>query len=111
MYWCKDCNDEFCSRLNLQFPAGKTGTPFYICELCNANFTSAVKLRVHVTHFHWRQKPYSCDQCTDDPASNNDVQQVPYECLICKHSFPSHSYVKQLMNVLYVNIVFHLMVM
>ncbi|PNF34730.1 hypothetical protein B7P43_G05490, partial [Cryptotermes secundus] len=75
MYWCKDCNDEFCSQLNLQLPAEKNGTPFYVCELCNANFTSAVKLRVHVTHFHWRQKPYSCDRCTDVSASSDDVEQ------------------------------------
>jgi hypothetical protein len=95
VYWCKDCNYEFCSRLNLQLSAENSGTPVYVCELCNINLTSAGKLRGHVTRFHWRQKPYSCDQCADVTTSNDDVQQTPYECFVCKHRFSSYAYLKQ----------------
>jgi hypothetical protein len=94
MYWCTDCNYEFCHRVNLQLPAGKNKKRFYVCELCNANFSNAVKLREHVTHFHWRQKPYSCDRCTVVAASNSDVQQTPKKCLVCKHGFASYAYLK-----------------
>jgi uncharacterized Zn-finger protein len=95
MYWCKDCNYEFCSRLNFQFPTGKNGTRFYVCELCNATFTSAGKLRGHITNFHWRQKPYACDKCADVTVSNEDDQQVPYRCLVCKHRLSCYGYLKQ----------------
>jgi KRAB domain-containing zinc finger protein len=95
VYWCKDCNYEFCSRLNLQLSAGNIGTPAYVCELCGISVSSAGKLRGHVTRFHWRQKPYSCDQCADVTASCDDVQQMPYECLVCKLSFTAYVYLKQ----------------
>jgi DNA-directed RNA polymerase subunit RPC12/RpoP len=85
MHWCKDCHYEFCSRLNLQLPAGNSGTSVYICEICKSNFSNVVQLRTHITRFHWRQKPYSCDQCIGVAASNSDVQQMPNKCLVCEH--------------------------
>lgn len=94
IFWCEDCNREFCSRLNLQFPTKTEVMSSYACEVCHIKFTRPGHLRQHVAQWHWRQKPYSCDRCAEGSSSYDKFPQMAQQCPVCKHNFTSYDYLR-----------------
>jgi len=94
IFWCEECNREFCSRLNLQLPTDTEVISSYACEVCHVKFTRPGHLRQHVAQWHWRQKPYSCNRCAEGTASCDKFPQTAQQCPVCKHNFASYDYLR-----------------
>lgn len=94
IFWCEDCNDQFCSRLNLQLPTETEVTSSYACEICQLKFMKPGHLRQHVAQWHWKQKPYSCNQCAEGSSSCDKFPQMAQQCPVCKHNFASYDYLR-----------------
>lgn len=67
VHTCETCRETFNTKLGLMAHSlnhvEREETNTYKCKHCNREFTSTVRLSIHVTRMHIEDKKYVCDVC------------------------------------------------
>jgi hypothetical protein len=67
VHTCQTCKETFHTKLGLMAHSlnhiEREETNTYKCKQCNREFTSTVRLSIHVTRMHIEEKKFVCDVC------------------------------------------------
>lgn len=67
VHTCQSCKETFNTKLGLMAHSlnhiEREETNIYKCKHCNREFTSTVRLSIHVTRMHTEEKKFVCDVC------------------------------------------------